>query len=56
MGEGLPKSSMDIFVLGSIGVLGILAHLLQQSTSDQTNIRDWHEAKLAATPMFQALY
>jgi hypothetical protein len=55
-GEGLPKSLTDRFVSGSIGALwGILAYLLQRSPSDQTNIHDWHEAEVAATPMFQAL-
>ena len=55
-GEGLPKAPTDRFILGTIGALwGILARLLQRP-SDQTNIRDWHEAELAAMPMFQALY
>lgn len=55
-GQGLPTSPSDKNILGSVGALWGILSLLIQRPSDSANIHDWHEAELAATPMFQALY
>ena len=55
-GEGLPTAPSDRSILGSVGALWGILSLLLQRPSDGANIHEWHEAELAATPMFQALY